>query len=233
MSSSAGSIEPLPARLPSADPRTIRRRPQRPFFGYFRPKSAMFDAIDRFVAQYLPLTDEERTFFHSLLKHRKVAKKTFLLKEGEVCDFEAFILKGCIRTYYLDKEGVETILLFAVEDWWVSDITSFSERKPSNLFVETLEECELLTIDYAGKSRLFEKIPAFERMFRLLVQRSLGVLQQRFYSSISETAEQRYKQFLEKYPLVAQRVPQHQIARYIGVSPEFLSKVRSTMFKKH
>jgi CRP-like cAMP-binding protein len=193
----------------------------------------MFDAIDRFVAKYIQLSPDELEYFHSLLRHRKVPKKTFLLQEGEVCDFEAFIIRGCIRTYYLDKEGVETILLFAVEDWWASDISSFSERKPSHLFIETLEECEFLTIDYASKSRLFEKIPAFERMFRLLVQRSLGVLQQRFYSSISETAEERYKQFLEKYPQIAQRVPQHQIARYIGVSPEFLSKVRSTLFKKH
>ena len=193
----------------------------------------MYAVIDRFVAKYISLSAEELEFFHSLLKYRKVRKKTFLLKEGEVCDFEAFIIKGCIRTYYLDKEGVETILLFAVEDWWVSDISSFSERKPSQLFIETLEDCEVLSIDYRGKTLLFEKVPAFERMFRLLVQRSLGVLQQRFYSSVSETAEERYVQFLEKYPLVAQRVAQHQIARYIGVSPEFLSKVRSAMFKKH
>lgn len=203
------------------------------FFFYFYSKFIMFEEIDRSVAKFIHLSVEERDLFHSLLRRRKVPKKTFLLQEGEICDFEAFIIKGCIRTYYLDKEGVETILLFAVEEWWASDITSFSERKPSNLFIETLEECELLTIDYAGKTRLFEKVPAFEHMFRLLVQRSLGVLQQRFYSSISQTAEERYLQFLEKYPLIAQRVPQHQIARYIGVSPEFLSKVRSTLFKKH
>jgi CRP-like cAMP-binding protein len=193
----------------------------------------MFQKIDQFISKYIHLTDEESAFFHSLLKHRQVRKKTFLLQEGEICDFEAFILKGCIRSYYLDKEGVETILLFAVEDWWVSDLTSFSERQPSNLFIETLEDCELLSIDYAGKALLFEKIPAFERMFRLLVQRSLSVLQQRFYATISQTAEERYLQFLDKYPLVAQRVPQHQIARYIGVSPEFLSKVRSLRQKKH
>jgi CRP-like cAMP-binding protein len=193
----------------------------------------MFTEIDRFVSKYITLSGEESDFFHSLLRHRSLHKKQFLLKEGEVCDFEAFILKGCIRIYYLDKEGVETILLFAVEEWWVSDIVSFSERTPSHLFIETLEDCELLTIDYANKSRLFTKIPAFERMFRLLVQRSLGVLQQRFYASVSQTAEERYRQFLEKYPLVAQRVPQHQIARYIGVSPEFLSKIRSAMYRKH
>jgi CRP-like cAMP-binding protein len=188
----------------------------------------MFAEIDRFVAKYIHLTDEESAFFHSLLKPRQVRKKTFLLKEGEICDFEAFILKGCIRSYYLDIEGVETILLFAVEDWWVSDLTSFAERRPSNLFIETLEDCELLSIDFSGKALLFEKIPAFERMFRLLVQRSLSVLQQRFYATVSQTAEQRYLQFLDKYPQIAQRVPQHQIARYIGVSPEFLSKIRNT-----
>jgi len=193
----------------------------------------MYEAIDQFVAKYISLTAEELAFFHGLLKYRKLKKKSFLLQEGEICDFEAFVLKGCIRSYYIDKDGVETILLFAVEDWWVSDLTSFSEQKPSNLFIETIENCELLSIDYKNKSLLFQKIPAFERMFRLLVQRALGVLQQRFYASVSQTAEERYLQFLEKYPLVAQRVPQHQIARYIGVSPEFLSKVRSTMYKKH
>lgn len=193
----------------------------------------MYESIDQFVAKYLQLTAEELNFFHSLLKHRKVRKKNFLLQEGDICDFEAFVLKGCIRSYYLDKDGVETILLFAVEGWWVSDLTSFSEQKPSNLFIETIEDCELLSIDYKNKNRLFEKIPAFERMFRIMVQRSLGVLQQRFYASVSQTAEERYLAFMEKYPLIAQRVPQHQIARYIGVSPEFLSKVRSTMYKKH
>jgi len=193
----------------------------------------MFTEIDQFVSKYISLSEEEIAYFHSLLKHQKVKKKSFLLQEGEICDFEAFILKGCIRTYYLDKEGVETILLFAVEEWWVSDLSSFSERKPSNLFIETVEDCELLSINYAHKALLFEKIPAFERMFRLLVQRSLSVLQQRFYAAVSQTAEERYLQFLERYPLIAQRVPQHQIARYIGVSPEFLSKVRGTLSKKH
>src|SRR5579871_4348998 len=187
----------------------------------------MFTEIDRFVAKFINLSTAESDFFHSLLKPRHVKKKAFLLKEGEICDFEAFILKGCIRSFYLDKNGTETILLFAVEDWWVSDLTSFAERIPSNLFIETIEDCDLLAIDYAGKALLFDKIPAFERMFRLLVQRSLSVLQQRFYATVSQTAEERYVQFLEKYPQIAQRVPQHQIARYIGVSPEFLSKIRS------
>lgn len=192
----------------------------------------MFELIDQFVTKHIALTEEEVTFFHSLLKFKKVKKKNFLLQEGEICDFEAFIVKGCTRTYYIDKEGYETILLFGVEGWWVSDIGSFSEQKPSMQFIETVEDCELLLIDYRSKSLLFEKIPAFERVFRLLVQRSLSVLQQRFYASVSQTAEERYRDFIERYPAVVQRIPQHQIARYIGVSPEFLSKVKSNMYRK-
>ncbi|UPK72579.1 Crp/Fnr family transcriptional regulator [Chitinophaga filiformis] len=193
----------------------------------------MFGPIDQFVARYIQLTPEEVEIFHSLLQFRKVKKKSFLLKEGEICDYEAYILKGCVRTFYVDKQGVETNLTFAVEDWWVADISSFSEQQPSRQNIETLEDCELLTISYEDKKTLFEKVPKFEKLFRILLQRTAGVLQQRIYASISQTAEERYLAFIEKYPAVVQRIPQHHIARYIGVSPEFLSKVRSTMYRKH
>ena len=192
----------------------------------------MFNQLDASVARFIQLTAEELELFHSLLQFKKVKKKQFLLQEGEVCDFEAYLLKGCCRSYYLDKEGTETILLFAVEDWWVSDLSSFSEQTPSNMFIETVEDCEMLLINYANKMQLFEQVPKFEKFYRLLVQRSLGVLQKRFYASVSQTAEERYLAFMEKYPHIVQRVPQHQIARYIGVSQEFLSKVRSNMYKK-
>jgi CRP-like cAMP-binding protein len=188
--------------------------------------------IDASVARYIQLTEEEKEVFHRMLKYKKLKKKQFILQEGEVCQYETYILKGCIRLYYIDKEGVETILYFAVEDWWVSDLTSFMDQKPSNQFIETLEDCELLQIDYRSKMQLFEKVPKFEKYYRLLVQRALGVLQQRLYSSVSQTAEERYRAFTEKYPQIVQRVPQHQIARYLGVSPEFLSKVKSSLYKK-
>lgn len=192
----------------------------------------MYEQIDQFVDKCIQLTEEERAYFHSLLKLKKVRKRTFLLQEGEVCDFEAFIVKGCVRTYFLSDDGTETILSFAIENWWVSDLYSFTDQQPSNMFIETLEDSELLMIDYKSKIALFEQIPKFETLFRLLVQRSLFALQRRFHSLVSQTAEQRYVAFIEKYPEIVQRVPQHQIARYLGVSPEFLSKVRATMNKK-
>ncbi|PUZ22463.1 cAMP-binding domain of CRP or a regulatory subunit of cAMP-dependent protein kinases [Chitinophaga costaii] len=191
-----------------------------------------FNAIDQFVSRYIALTPEETALYHTLFTFKTVKKKQFLLREGEICDFEAYILKGCIRVYYVDKEGKETVLLFAVEDWWVSDISSFMDRKPSNLYIETIEDCELLVIDFISKGILFESIPKFEKLFRILVQRNLGVLQQRFYASVSQTAEERYIHFVEKYPHILQRIPQHQVARYLGVSPEFLSKVRKGLSQK-
>lgn len=193
----------------------------------------MFGPIDQFVARYIQLTPEELEVFHSLLQFRKVKKKSFLLKEGEICDYEAYILKGCVRTFYVDKQGAETNLTFAVEDWWVADISSFTEQQPSRQNIETLEDCELLTISYEDKNTLYQKVPKFEKLFRILLQRTAGVMQQRIYASISQTAEERYLAFIEKYPAIVQRIPQHHIARYIGVSPEFLSKVRSTMYRKH
>lgn len=192
----------------------------------------MFDQIDKYVTACISLSPEELNLFHSLLKVKRVRKRSYLLQEGEICDFEAYIVKGCIRTYYLSDEGAETILSFAIEDWWVSDLYSFTEQKPSSMFIESLEDCELLIIDHKSKAELFKKIPQFETLFRLLVQRSLFALQKRFHSLVTQTAEQRYLAFIDKYPQIVQRVPQNQIARYLGVSPEFLSKVRGAMNRK-
>ncbi len=186
----------------------------------------MFESIDRYANQCVRLTAEEQTFFHSLLQLRKVRKKTFLLRKGEICKFEAYIVKGCIRTFYIDENGFEINLQFAVEDWWVSDIASFTDQKPSGLFIQTLEECELLMIFHDQKEQLFQTYPKFERMFRLMLQRNLSVLQHRFLATVSQPAEQRYLDFMQRYPNMEQRVPQHMIASYLGISAEFLSKIR-------
>lgn len=189
----------------------------------------MFQQINQYVARCISLNEKELAFFHSILHYKKIKKKTFLLQQGEVCDFEAYIIKGCIKVYYLDKDGNEVILLFAVEDWWVSDIESFTNQSLSNLFIETLEDCELLLLNYADKERLYQQVPQLERMFRLMVQRAYVVLQHRFFATISQPAEERYLDFLKHYPSIPQRVAQHQIAAYLGISPEFLSKIRTKL----
>lgn len=191
----------------------------------------MFDRINEYIGQCASFTPEEVSFFNSLLQYKEIPKKTLLLHEGEVCNFEIFVNKGCIRNYYIDERGNEVTLQFAIEGWWVSDIASFNERKPSLMFIETLEDCEALTLTPDTKEELLARVPQFERMFRLIVQRSLARLQERLYRTIATTAAEKYLDFIERYPTIPQRVAQHYIASYLGFSPEFLSKVRTRLAK--
>jgi CRP/FNR family transcriptional regulator, cyclic AMP receptor protein len=192
----------------------------------------MFEEIDQHISRCATITHQDLELFHSRLKSRSVRKKTLLLQQGEVCKFEAYIVKGCVKKYYIDQNGDEVILQFAVEDWWISDIGSFSEQKPSNLFIETLEDTELLTIDFESKERLYQQIPNLERVFRIMLQRAYSVLESRFYSTVSHSAETRYLEFIKKYPSIPQRVPQQQIASYLGITPESLSRIKTQIFKK-
>jgi CRP-like cAMP-binding protein len=192
----------------------------------------MFEAINKYATRYISPTREDVSLFNQLLQYKKIPKKTFLLQEGEVCRFEAYINTGCIRTYYINETGTEVTLQFAIEDWWVSDIASFHEQKPSRMFIETLEDCEILVLTPAGKETLLKEAPCFERMFRLMVQRNLSRLQERLFQTIVRTAVEKYLDFLERYPTIPQRVAQHYIASYLGFSPEFLSKVRTKLIRK-
>jgi CRP-like cAMP-binding protein len=192
----------------------------------------MYELIDANVARHIQLTREELDYFHSLLHVKKYKKKQFLLQSGEVSHFQGYITKGCIKNYILDDKGNEFIMYFAVEDWWVGDLMSFYEQKPGNLFIETIEDTELLTLDFQLNENLLKEIPKFERFFRILVQRSAYTLQQRFFKTLAVPAEDRYLDFIKKYPQIVQRVPQQLIASYIGVTPEFLSKIRAKLAKK-
>ncbi len=192
----------------------------------------MFAQIDRSISRYVAFSQEELEAFNSLLYYRRVPKKTILLREGEKCDFEAFVVKGCVRKYYIDENGHEVILQFAVEDAWVSDISfSIYEDKPSRIFIETLEDCEFLQFSPETKETLFLKAPRFERAFRILLQRHLAITQNRLVNTISKTAMEKYLEFLEHYPTLPQRVAQHYIASYLGISAEFLSKTRAKLAK--
>lgn len=192
----------------------------------------MFHEIDNHISRCASISSPELEIFHSRLKAKTFKKKTLLLKQGEICKFEAYIIEGCVKKYYIDPDGEEVILQFAVEDWWVSDIGSFSEQKPSNLFIETLEDTNVLIIDFESKARLFKEIPTLERVFRIMMQRAYSVLESRFYATVTNSAEERYLQFLEKYPTIPQRVPQQQIASYLGITPESLSRIKSKLLKK-
>lgn len=192
----------------------------------------MFTQIDENISRYISLSKEELDYFHSLLKLKKIKRKKLLLQAGEICDFEAYMVKGCARIYFLDKNGFEVDIMFAVEDWWVSDLASFTQQRPADLFIQTIEDCEMLFISYKDKEKLYKKIPKFERFYRILMQRSYDNTIKRLVSTIAKPAEERYNDFIKKYPKIPQRVPQHLIAAYLGISPEFLSKIRARQAKR-
>lgn len=193
----------------------------------------MYSQINKNISRYVTFEPEELEIFNSLLEYKTVPKKTILLHEGEMCNFEAFVIKGCVRKYYIDANGFEVILQFAIENSWVSDISfSIYEDKPSRVFIETLEDCEFFMFSPEAKETLFAKAPKFERAFRILMQRNLAVTQDRLFTTISKTATEKYLEFLEHYPTLPQRVAQHYIASYLGISAEFLSKIRTKMAKQ-
>lgn len=193
----------------------------------------MFAQINAAISRYVAFNEEELKVFDSLLEYRTVPKKTIMLHAGEVCNFEAFVVKGCLRRYYIDTQGHEVILQFALEDSWISDISfSIYENQPSRVFIETLEDCELLTFTPETKEALFLRAPRFERAFRILMQRNLAVTQNRLFTTITKSGIEKYQEFLVQYPTIPQRVAQHYIASYLGITAEFLSKVRAKIAKQ-
>lgn len=192
----------------------------------------MYQAINQNVSKSVRFSSDELAIFNDILKFKTVPRKTFLLQQGEICNFEYYIVKGCIRSYCIDEKGNEVIMTFALEDWWVSDMASFNDQKPSQLFIETIEDCELLELNPQSKEELLLKAPRFERVFRLMVQKHLSAVQERLFGNIASSALERYLIFLEKFPNLPQRVPQHMIASYLGISAEFLSKIRKKIAEK-
>lgn len=192
----------------------------------------MFTQINSSISRYVNFTNEEFHIFNSLLSFKEIPKKTIMLSKGEKCTFDAFVLRGCIRKYYIDENGMEVVLQFAVENSWISD-NSFSiyESEPSQIFIETLENSDFLMFNPETKEQLFEQAPKFERAFRILMQRHQAVTQNRLLQSITLTAEQKYDEFLKTYPTIPGRVAQHYIASYLGISAEFLSKIRTRKLK--
>src|SRR5690606_14448735 len=138
-----------------------------------------YENIIRNISRHIALTNDEKQLFTGLLQEQQIPKKTILLSEGEICQHEGYIEQGCVRVYYLNENGFEVTLSFAVEDWWVSDIASFQDQKPSRLYIETLEDTKLYVLTPCTKEELLQRIPKFERVFRLLVQRNLSSLQNR------------------------------------------------------
>lgn len=190
------------------------------------------DQLIQYISSRVPLSTADATLIRDKYQLQKVKKKEFLFKQGSTCALEAFVVNGTFRMYYVDARGLEHVLYFAFKDWWVGDLAAFYQGSPAHLNAQALEDSLILTINREAKEELFEKIPALERLFRIVVQKNLTALQRRFLSTISETAEERYKKLLSRSPNIEQLVPQHQIASYLGILPESLSRMKRQLLKK-
>ena len=185
------------------------------------------DLILKNVSKHISLDAAEIDFFKSLLKPKELKRKEFLVHEGEVCKYECFVVKGCLRTYNIDKNGFEHIVMFAIEDWWTGDLYSFLTQTPAAFSIDALEDSVLLQISKDNSEKLYKVVPKFERFFRIILQNAFIASQQRIMQGQSLCAEERYEQFKKKYPNLEQRIPQKQIAAYLGITPEYLSMMRS------
>lgn len=184
------------------------------------------------VSKLIELLPDEEAYFISLLQLKTIKRKDFLLQTGDVCHYETFVCKGCLRSYYIDNNGVEHNTLFAVEGWWTGDLYSLITNNPSRYFIEALEDTEVLQISKSNLDLLYQNVPKFERFFRLLLQNAYVAQEQRIVQNLSSTAEERYASFLKRYPQLGQRITQKHIASYLGITPEFLSMLRrKTMVK--
>lgn len=189
----------------------------------------MSDLLLANIAKHISLNDKEKQLFLSYLSTKKIRKRQYLVQEGEQSKYSAFVLSGCLRSYFIDANGFEHILQFAIEDWWIADMMSITTQKPGNLAIDALEDSEVLLLSRENQLKLFDECPKFERYFRIITENGMVSFQRRVLENISLPAAERYKNFAKRYPVMVQRLPQTQIASYLGITPEFLSKIRHQM----
>jgi len=190
-----------------------------------------FDPIIQNVTQHIRLDREEIERFTAYLEPRTFKKKSFILRSGDTCLHETFVVKGCAKIFYTDAEGVEHIVKFAVENWWTMDLESFAQQTPAFYSIQTLEDTETLQLSKANHDALYDRVPQFEKFSRILFQNAYILLQHRLTQNLFVAAEEKYNQFAKKYPGLELRIPQKEIASYLGITPEFLSMLRNRRTK--
>ena len=182
-----------------------------------------------YINKYIDLTPEEESLLLSKIVFRRYLKNQYISQQGDICKSANFIISGCTKTFYMDLEGQEHIVMFSIEDWWTSDLGSFITQKPADFNVQCLEETQLIQFSYENLEELYTIIPKLERLFRKIVERAFVASQKRIIRNFSLEAKDRYNVFKTTYPKIDQRVPQYMIASYLGITKEFLSKIKSQL----
>lgn len=180
----------------------------------------------------IPLNEEEKQLVTECFEPRLYRRRQYVLQEGDICAKFNFVVRGCLRMYKTDDKGNTHILQFTAEDKWLTDLGSFHGKKPSKLNIDALEDTMVLQISYDNLITLYKQAPKFDRIFRVLIENSFIALQERLLQNISSTAEERYLSFMQAYSHLSNRLPQTQIAAFLGITPEFLSRIRNNRSKQ-
>jgi CRP/FNR family transcriptional regulator, anaerobic regulatory protein len=187
----------------------------------------LLNHIQKFVA----LSEEEQEILLRYITVSDVPKKDFLLRQGQVCTANYFILKGCFRLYYINDNGTDQILHFGIDNWWIADYDSLDKQVPSAFYLQAVEPSRVAVLKKAVQEELFEKVPKLERYFRIVFQKAYTASQMRIKYIYTFSGEERYHHFNNSFPGFVQRIPQYMLASYLGFTPEFLSKIRAKQNK--
>jgi CRP-like cAMP-binding protein len=187
----------------------------------------LHELIIKNVCRHIALDKKETDHFIALLQYTTITKKDFLLREGQPCKHIYYVNSGTVRAYYQDKDGKESTIMFAIADWWITDMYCFINGQPAMLYIEAIEKSDVLQLSKNDFDKLCIDVPKFERFFRIIMQNAYIREQLRVIENLSLTAEERYNNFISKYPQIVQQVTQKQIASYLGITPEFLSTIRA------
>ena len=185
-----------------------------------------YNGILNNIKRYVSLNEDDEKQFIEIVRTTNIKRRQFIVQPNFVCTHQTYVLKGAFRSYFVNDEGTEHTIQFAVEDWFISDFNSYLSQSPASLFVEALEDSVIQQIAYDDVEKLCNENPKFERFFRLVAQKSFAFSQRRVLSNLGKSAEERYLEFFNLYPSIVQRVPQYTLASYLGMSAEFLSKIR-------
>lgn len=192
----------------------------------------MFEIFLQYLTDKVQLSEQEIQLIESVSKPKKLRKKQFLSQEGEIWHYNAFICRGLVKTFSIAENGTEHIINFAPENYWTGDRESLLNGTPSRLNIDAIEPTELILIEKTDFEKICAEIPQLNQLVNQIIQKSFIVSQNRILANISYSAEEKYNNFLEKYPNIVNRIPQHMIASYIGITPETLTRLRKNRVKK-
>jgi CRP-like cAMP-binding protein len=186
----------------------------------------MFHQLHKTLVSKISVSDAEFEIVKTFFKPKKLRKKQFLLQEGDICYRLAFVEKGSLYSYSTDGKGIQHVIQFAFDGWWIADLYSYLTGEKSLYSIEALENCELLILDQEDEKELIRQFPRYEVYTKILYQNAYVALQRRLEATLGLSAEEKYSRLMDNYPSLSERVPQHLLASYLGITPETLSRIR-------